>query len=413
MAVSQGQPQGQNNGGEPKAPQGYKPLSSGQRTEWNNFLDYLGSQGNIDLTDPQVGVNFLNQYKKNNPNFSLTPQDISNIQYDQYQLRKGNQFGDLNNQALNYIRQGLPATYLNKSVGEVNGVINPATSKLYYPQVGTFGTDIEGYYNAKTGKYPPAEHSVAPLGTAALKQKYSTNPYLMEQGRYNWGAKLNNTFPIAGGNVKDAVVNAAKLNGIDPALLYGSAMEEGMSGAVDPKYSGTASEAYVDWATKNSDKASQYPVDSFFSYGLDMFADQAGALEKKGYLPKGFADRFTKFSAKNEKGEPLNAAAFKTDADALIAKSAMMKQSQDQLEDFSKKSGVTLSPAQKEFFLLANYNGGEGLMKKMIQSYKDKGYLKNDKFLDVHFKPESYGGVYKNVQARLQSAHQLKNERYF
>jgi hypothetical protein len=47
----------------------------------------------------------------------------------------------------------------------------------------------------------------------------------------------------------------------------------------------------------------------------------------------------------------------------------------------------------------------------MIQSYKEKGYLKDDKFLDTKFEPASYGGVYKNVQARLQSAQQLKDEK--
>jgi hypothetical protein len=262
---------------------------------------------------------------------------------------------------------------------------------------------------------PPVPPPTAgtPLTPAALKTKYASNPYLMDQGRYNWGAKLNNEFPIAGGNVKQAVMTAAKQNGIDPALLYSSAMEEGMSGAVDPKYSSNASANYVDWSEENKKTAEKYPVDGFYNYGLDQFAGQAKYLEKKGYLPVGFSQRFQSFPAKNEKNESITAPAFQNDQDALMAKSAMMKLSQDQLEDYSKKSGLNLSDAQKKFFLLANYNGGEGNMQKMIQSYKDKGYLKDDKFLDPKFKPASYAGIYKNVQARLQSMLQLKAEGNF
>src|SRR6185369_681495 len=343
-------------------------------------------------------------------------------QYEQYQFRKGKKFGNLDENQLKYIRQGLPQTYLAKPVSPINGIINPETAKLYYPQVGQYGTDLEAYYDAKVGKSP----AVAPVTTNAtlvtpmvypdkdtLRKKYGGNPYLADQNRYNWGNKLQNEFPLTGGKVKDAVVDAAKFNGVDPALLYSSAMEEGMSGSVDAKYSGNASEAYVDWAKKNNDIAEEYPVDSFYNYGLDQFSGMASGLEKKGYLPKGFKERFTTFPAENEKGEQIKASAFKKDSDALIAKSAMMRLAKDQLNDHLSTNNVKLTPKQQEFFLLANYNGGEGLMKKMLQSYKEKGYLKDDKFLDPKFKPASYGEVYKHVLARLESAKQLKEEKYF
>jgi len=396
-------------GGEPTKPmppKNYKVSTPQQRADWNELLDYVGKQPNVDYNSDLIGA-----YKKVKPNFSLSSQDLPNILYEQQQIRKGDSFGALDQKKLDYIRKGLPNDYLNKPTD------NPY--KLYYPQVSGYGTDLEGYYNSKMGVAAATPSSIVPstptktLDTVALKKKYASNPYLSEQGRYNWGNKLENEFPVSGGKVKDAVVNAAKLNGIDPALLYGSAMEEGMSGAVDEKYSDKASEAYVNWAAKNKDKSGEYPVDGFFNYGLDQFADKAGDLEKKGYLPKGFSDKFTKFYAENEKGGALNAAAFKTDADALTAKSAMMKEAGDQLEQHLKKTGITLSPRQKEFFLLANYNGGEGNMRKMIQSYKEKGYLKDDKFLDTKFKPAAYGSIYKNVMARLESANQLRNEGFF
>jgi len=252
------------------------------------------------------------------------------------------------------------------------------------------------------------------LDTAALKTKYKDNPYLNQQGRYNWGSKLDTSFQNGpGGNVREAVYNAANQNKINPALLYSSAMEEGMSGRVDKKSAQTASEAYVNWAAKNKDISNKYPIDSFYNYGLDQFANQVPILQKKGYLPKDFNNNFTTFDATNEKNQKVKAAAFNSDANALVAKSAMMRQSQDQLDEYVKKTGVKLSPKQKDFFLLANYNAGEGNMQKMLKSYQDKGYLKNDDFLNPSFKPASYSGVYNNVQARLQSAKQLQDEGYF
>jgi len=356
-------------------PENYTPLSVQQRTDWNN---------------------------------NAPPELAPHAQYEISQFKNGNSFGNLTPEQLSYAKQGLPDSYLSGN-------------SMKYPEFKKgsidFGTDMERYLGMPTtvpptttpGTTPPTVHPTADQ----LKVKYASNPYLREQGRYNWGNKLDNEFPIAGGKVRDAVTQAAQFNKIDPALLYGSAMEEGMSGAVDPKYSDNASEAYVNWSEKNKEKAAEYPVDSFFNYGLDTFADQAADLEKKGYLPKGFSTKYTKFYAENEKGEKLNAAAFKTDADALLAKSAMMRQSNDQLEDYLKKNNITLTPRQKEFFLLANYNAGEGNMRKMIQSYKEKGYLKDEKFLETTFKPASYGGVYRNVQARLQAAKLLRDEKYF
>lgn len=436
----------ENGGGDPpvkkkEPPKNYKPLSSVQRRDWNDFLDYMQEQGaagskDLDQPDKNVGKTYIEKYRKEHPNTTVSEDIVPFVQYEQQAFRTGESFPGLSNEQLNILRKQVNPDYLKRPTAEPGTPFNSVLSREYYPQFKkgdkSYGTDMEGYLKdfitpavKKTdGQSAPVEdkkkeeqpvdkpkEEVKRISKEELKNKYKSNPYLMDQGRYNWGEKLNNEFPQAGGNVREAVMNAAKLNNIDPALLYGSAMEEGMSGAVDPKYADNASEAYVNWSEKNKEKASEYPVDSFYNYGLDQFADQAASLEKKGYLPKGFSDKFTKFYAENEKGEKINAAAFKTDSDALIAKSAMMRLAKDQLEEHVKEAGIKLTPKQKEFFLLANYNAGIGNMKKMIQSYKEKGYLKDDKFLDVNFHPASYASIYKNVQARLQSANQLREEK--
>src|ERR1700744_557368 len=126
-------------GGNNPPPAGYVPTNPAQRKDWNGFVDYLKSQGNINLSDPQVGANFLNQYKQNNPNFSITPEMIPAIQYENSQLRSGDFFGNLNADQLKSIRAGMSPNFLN-----TNDVY-----KSYYPQFKSgstdFGTSIEDY----------------------------------------------------------------------------------------------------------------------------------------------------------------------------------------------------------------------------------------------------------------------------
>ena len=282
------------------------------------------------------------------------------------------------------------------------------------------GSDVENMSEAfATGGFVGDEEPTTPpkpktkLTPEQIKEKYKSNPNL----RYTWGDALEKTFPISGGKVKDVVKDASKQAGVDPSLLYASAMEEGMSLSLrDPN---GVSEAYL-MATGQAEapkgrklktfNQDDFPIDGFYNYGLDTFGAKYDKLKKKGYLPEGFDKRFTTMDALNEKNELMTSAAFKSDKDALIAKAAMLKDVQDTLESKLAKSGTKLTPKQKQFFMLAGYNAGEGNMDKMIQSYKDKGYLKDDKFLDPNFKPASYAGVWNNVQRRLTNMDILQNE---
>ena len=342
------------------------------------------------------------EYEKAQAGGSFTPQEQALV--DSYTAKGYNVTKDPTSGQLKYVKSGVTANPQTAAKQQANQAASQAA-------VGNPNAPIA-----------PAEQQVGQPGNpvtinrAKLQAQAKGNPYLNDSNhRYYWGELMNRDFPNSGGNVRQGVLTAAKQNNIDPSLLYASAMEEGMSGAIDDKRSGEAGADYVDWSTKNADKAQNYPVDGFYNYGLDQFAGQAKDLEKKGYLPKGFStSAFTTYQTKNEKGEKLNAPAFDSDQNALIAKSAMMRQAQDQLDNYAKKTGVNLSDKQKTFFTLANYNGGEGNMQKMLASYKDKGYLKDDSFIDnPNFKPEAYGQIYGNVQARIQSANLIKKNGYF
>lgn len=140
------------------APANYTPLSVPQRQQWNDFLDYVDKQGlggstKLDARDQSLGLNLMNQYKKANPNFSITPADISRIQYDQYLLRKGDSFPTLSAKQLAYARNGLNPAYMARAVSPVDSWLGSLTSKQFYPTAIrrtaqgdiNYGTDIENY----------------------------------------------------------------------------------------------------------------------------------------------------------------------------------------------------------------------------------------------------------------------------
>lgn len=253
-----------------------------------------------------------------------------------------------------------------------------------------------------------------PNGSPTPKEilaKYKNNQYVTSGGRNTWGSLLDKILPYSGTRVRDTILNAAKIGNVDPSLLYTSAMEEGLGYAINRP--DDVSENYERWARKNSSLSQQFPVDGFYNYGLDTFGVNYENLSKKGYLPKDFDKRFTAFDATNEKGQKVKSAAFASDQDALIAKAAMIRDTQDQLNTYTTNKKLNLSQRQRDFFTLAGYNGGIGNMQKMIESYNKKGYLKDDKFLDANFKPASYGDIYTNVQRRLQNRDVLNNEGFF
>lgn len=421
-------------------PPNYKPLSVDQRTQWNSFLDYAGKQ-NVDFDkDPKAGVNLMTAYKKNNPNFSLTPNDIAAIQYEQYQLRKGDAFGTLKPEQLKYLRQGLPATYLNRPLSDVNGQLNSATVKLYYPQKTTggksWGTDIESYVNGVGGQPVNVDETksltnISNLGHAAITdlQKNEENAALtkaqaighaavLQLPDYNdpvsrlkyakdWAKKHGieegygdiplrvNERPYTGTDTsKNMAITASKSTGLDPALVYASSMVEGASGLYPGK----------DGKVRYGDDP-DYKVQGS-AFGLNNFVSRVPEMIKKGYLPENFDYK------KRSDGSPNSAdsADFKNFQDGMQAHAARLKLDYDEIDDYAKKQGISLSPQAKDFFALAHFNSGLG--KQMLDKYSKNGWLKGDQFMKGN--PDgSYPEVYKHVILRLKEAGALKKEGEF
>lgn len=205
--------------------------------------------------------------------------------------------------------------------------------------------------------------------------------------------------------VKDIVLSAAKIGGVDASLLFASAFGEGMNKAIARP--DDISEGYDTAVNTKQIDENVYPVDGYGNYGLDRFGDNYSRL--KQYLPKGFEDKFKTFKATNEKGEKVNTAAFKSNEDALIAKSAMLKDTAQQVQDYAKQKDIKIDAAHLNYFTLAGYNGGIGNARIILDEYA-KAKDKND-FIEGG--KTTRGAIHKNIKGRLESmrvASQLLDE---
>jgi len=210
---------------------------------------------------------------------------------------------------------------------------------------------------------------------------------------------------------KQIALKAAKEQGLDPALVYSSSMEEGMSGLYPNK------NGQVDFSGDEN-----FPVSGYQSFGLDTFSDAFPGLVKKGYLPKEFEGEFKKNVEPPREGDnktAVNSANFKSAESGMRAKSAMIRSSRDEIDDFASKNKIKLSDKAREFFTLVRYNAGIGNAQKMIQDYNVNGLLSNDSFLKerptkgVGLKNESWQVPYENTIRRIKMAEALKKEGYF
>lgn len=407
-------------------PKGYVPLTVDQRGEWNKFLDFTSKQKNIDLnTNPDAGKVMIRKYNQENPDSTLTQDHIVSAQYEQYNLRKGDKFGDLSPEQLKYIRTGFSKEYADKPVSEVNGQLNSATAKLYYPQGSRdgkdYGTDVEGYANALSNPKPPEKETEPTIPLPNYNDQKSRNDFLQKwsakygnlEGRGDTVLKVNEVPRGGSDTIKNISIKTAGKYGLDPALLYSSAMEEGASGlfkdksGVDTKHRKPGDFGYQSFY---GDK--EFPINGNESMGLPDFTKRFPDLVKGGYLPKEFASKF-----RGKEGE-FSSNDFKTVEDGMQAKAALIKYNYDDIEKYAASKGIKLSTQAKDFFALAGFNGGEGTSHKLITKYRNNGQLEDDKFLKQ--RPDTGGekipdnqDVYSHVMRRIKMAQNLKKERLF
>jgi hypothetical protein len=295
---------------------------------------------------------------------------------------------------------------------------------------------------------PPPPTSVAPLPinksalatpnprlipTPNYADPNSRNQYLQSwqkqygplEGRGDTVLKTNEIPRTGTDTIKNISTTMGKKYGIDPALLYSSAMEEGASGLfknANGKDTQGRSPGQFGYQDYYGDK--DFPINGGQSFGFQTFAERFPDLVKKGYLPADFAKNFRGAKASAADINPLNDANnFKDVQSAMEAKAALLKYHYDDIDSYAKQRKITLSPKARDFFAMADYNGGEGSGHQMLNDYYKNGYLENDKFLDKRpttgkgLSASSYGptatgneGMYAHIARRLKMASNLKEQ---
>lgn len=131
-------------------------LSTDQKGQWNSYVDYLekrGYKGNtqLDNRDTNLGQRLLNEYKAQNPHFTLTYEQIPVIQQGIQNVR---------NDFINRWKKGAQvegvktADDIMSNVSPVDGWLGSKTSSYKFPvadithtnnAVANYGNDIASY----------------------------------------------------------------------------------------------------------------------------------------------------------------------------------------------------------------------------------------------------------------------------
>lgn len=432
---------GEGGGDNPKKPpKGYKPTTAVQRRDWNNMLDSMQKDGvagskELDQTDKNVGAGYIEKYRKDNPGTSVSADIIPHIQHEQQQLRTGDSFAGMPQEQTRMLRKQLNPDYLKRDIPE-GSAFGSAMSRMYYPEFKkgdkNYGTDAEAYFKdfstitdkGKEGgekkesvKSEKANDDIIPhpdyndpKSRSTYLQKWAEKHGNLE-GRGDTVLKVNETPRGASSSIKNVTTNAAKEYGIDPALLYSSFMEEGGSGLFKNKDgTDTRHRKPGEYGYQGFYGDKEFPINGNESLGMPNFNQVFPDLVAKGYLTKEFAKKF-----RGKDGE-YSGNDFKTLEDGLKAKAAWLKMSYDEVDQYSKEKGVTLSKDAKDFFALADFNSG-GNFKKILKRYNEEGLLKDDKFLKDHphknEKIEEKDDVWSHVTRRTRMAQNLKKEKQF
>jgi hypothetical protein len=235
------------------------------------------------------------------------------------------------------------------------------------------------------------------------------------EGRGDTVLKVNDIPRTGNDTAKNISKKAADQYKIDPALLYSSFMEEGGSGLFKDKGTGidTKHRKPTDFGYQDYYGDKDYPINGGQSFGFQTFSDRYPDLVKGGYLPKDFSKNFR---GKGNEGQ-YSANDFKDVQSAMQAKAAMLKYHYDDVDSYAAHRGIKLSPKARDFFALAEYNGGEGTGHSLMHDYNQKGLLEGDKFLTE--RPESSKkapenlDVYSHVMRRVRMAQNLKEQSLF
>lgn len=430
---AEGDPEG--GGGDPPKKKEPTKVSTtpAQRRDWNDFLDYLQKSGvagskELDQLDKNALKPHLDQYRKDNPNTSVSEDLIPVVQREHEELRTGDSFAGMSPEQTRVMRKQFNDSFVSRAIAKQGMPFDSTLSRQYYPTFKKgdkdYGTDAESYmkdFATPPGKEGGGAGKEGMIPYPDYKDQKSRNQYLQNwqkkygdlQGEGDTVLKVDETPRGANESIKNVVTKAAKEYDIDPALLYSSFMKEGGSGlfknndGTDTRHRKPGEFGYQGFY---GDK--EYPINGNESFGVPDFAKRFPDLVEKGYLNKDFASKFRGTKNAGEYSEND----FKSVPDGMKAKAALMKMSYDEVDKYAKDNGITLTKNAKDFFALADFNSGANF-KKILKRYNEEGLLKDDKFLKEHphknEKIDPKDDVWAHVAPRIKMALALKEQGHF
>lgn len=193
----------------------------------------------------------------------------------------------------------------------------------------------------------------------------------------------------------------------NPSMFLASMFEENLAKRINE---GSIGRYNDDKTGYNISGDKNYPYSGFYDFGLDTAGTSVDKFIDKGYLPKDIKERMITSSVGNEKGEEVLTADFKDFKDVIDFKLAYLKEAEQNIDSYIKKNNIKVSPEAKEYFTYVGYNAGLGNAQKMLNSFNERGYLKDDAFLKDGFEPEYWKDPYKYSMRRYQGSKMLQNE---
>ena len=196
----------------------------------------------------------------------------------------------------------------------------------------------------------------------------------------------------------------------NPYLIYASMMDEG--GIAPWLYS---NEQMVDMGMGSLDGTGKNMISSFQSFGMDTVGEHLDDFIKKGYLPEDFKSRVAISPQTQESGRTYKSVKLTSFDDVAAIKRAYLLDGRDRVQKIAQDVGINLSNRDDmDYWTLVSFNySDDKAVRDMMQSYKDKGVLDDQKYLK-NYNIQSIGGDYPQVHRialrKLQSARMLEGE---
>ena len=200
-------------------------LNPTERNDWNGLVNHADNIGSS-VVDP----NIINSYKTVNPLTTLTTDHIPVALNEIDALKGGKPIGGLSPTDAAYIHSGMSDAYKS----------NPLNLK--YPISGTHGTDLESHAGDSgipgTGNIIPKPNYDDPQSRLNYAQSFTKKYGPLMQGRGDTPLRINEAPDSGSDTAKNLASKEASKHGLDPALFYSSAMEEGIVSGLFPDKNG-------------------------------------------------------------------------------------------------------------------------------------------------------------------------------